>query len=122
MTIIELAQALGQSIKDSVEMQRMNAAEAAYEADEELQALVAEYRAQELAASESADEAFTAAINARMEELYARVQDSPVWIEYIAAQAEVSRLMNLVNNEINYVITGERGGCSGSCDSCSGCH
>ena len=120
--ILEKARELGQLIKESPEMQRMNAAEAAFEQDAALQALIDEYQAQERAALVSTDEAFTEAIDKRMQELYAQIDAHPVYAEYIAAQTEVNRLMNLVNSEINFVITGRRDSCSGSCESCAGCH
>ena len=44
---------------------------------------------------------------------------------YMSAQEGVGELMNLVNDEINFEVTGERpsqGGCSGNCGSCGGCH
>jgi len=120
--ILEKARELGQLIKESPEMQRMNAAEAAFEQDAALQALIDEYQAQERASLVSTDDAFSEAITQRMQELYAQVEANPVYAEYIAAQTEVNRLMNLVNSEINFVITGQREGCSGSCESCAGCH
>lgn len=120
--ILEKARELGQLIKESPEMQRMNTAEAAFEQDAALQALIDEYQAQERAALVSTDEQFSEVIEKRMQELYAQIEAHPVYAEYIAAQAEVNRVMNLVNSEINFIITGQREGCSGSCESCAGCH
>lgn len=116
-----MARMLGQLIKDSDEMKRMNEAEEKYNADPGLQALISEYNAHNAALESTDDESFTEAIEKRMKEIYDAVAGNPVYTEYIAAQKEVQQLMNSVNSEINFIVTGERG-CGGSCDCCSGCH
>jgi len=121
MEIMELAQQIGALIKESPEMKRLNDAEAAYEGAVELRKLIDEYNAQDSALAENTDVAFVEAIQERMNILYEKVVNDPIYIEYVAAQQEVSKLMHKVNDEINFVITGKRS-CSGSCEGCAGCH
>ena len=64
-------------------------------------------------------------IKKRIGELYNTIVGSPVYQEYMSAQEGVGELMNLVNDEINFEVTGERpsqSACSGNCSSCGGCH
>lgn len=121
MEMMELAHQLGELIKESKEMQRMNEAEAAYDADETLQKLIQEYNTHDTALGENSDSAIADAITKRMNEIYDEVTKNPVYIEYLAAQQAVHALMNEVNGEIQFAITGQRP-CSGEgCDHCSGC-
>ena len=122
MDMLEKARELGNMIKNSDEMQRMNAAEENYNADSELLAMIDEYRAHEAAAASTDDESFGEAIDKRKNELYDAVVSHPVYIEYVAAQEDVHRLMNRVNDEINFVVTGERGCGADGCSGCAGCH
>jgi cell fate (sporulation/competence/biofilm development) regulator YmcA (YheA/YmcA/DUF963 family) len=122
MDILEMARQLGQLIKDSDEMKRMNIAEEHYNEDIELQAMVDEYNANDNAMASTDDASFIEVIKNRMTEIYNMITANPIYAEYMKAQEEIHRLMNTVNSEINFVVTGERG-CSGdSCGGCSGCH
>lgn len=122
MDILEMARQLGQLIKDSDEMKRMDIAETAYDADEKLHTLIDEYNAQDSALQNAKDGAFTEAIQERMNSIYETVVANPVYAEYMEAQQEVQRLMHSVNDEINFVVTGHRG-CSHDCEECGGgCH
>ena len=42
--------------------------------------------------------------------------------EYIEARDEYEAMMNEVNTILTSAVSGEGGGCSGNCSSCSGCH
>jgi len=122
MDILEKARELGTLIKQSEAMKRCDAAEAAYDADEELRALVDEYNAQDSALATNDDPEFVSAIQERMTKIYNSVMANPVYLEYIQAQQEVAKLMQEVNDEINFAVTGQRS-CSHDCSSCGGsCH
>ncbi len=124
--IMELAAALGQAIKADEKMRRMEEANDKYNSDEALCAVVGEYNA----LSQSLSEAYgkgegntdaAKAIEARMTDLYNEITEHPLMKEYQEAQAEVNELMNKVNEEITFQITGERpSACSGDCHSCGG--
>ncbi|MDD4773838.1 MAG: YlbF family regulator [Eubacteriales bacterium] len=122
MDMLEKARELGIMIKNSDEMQRMNAAEEDYNADSELLAMIDEYKAHETAAASTDDESFNEVIDKRKNELYDAVVSHPVYMAFVAAQEDVYRLMNQVNAEINYVVTGERGCSEDGCSGCTGCH
>ncbi len=127
--ITELANQLGQAIKETEAMKKMSEIEEKYNSDETLCALVGEYNA----LSQSLTEAYgqgkdgeeaVKSIENRITELYNTITENPVMIEYQAAQHAVNDLMAKVNDEITFGITGERPehSCSGNCTSCSGCH
>lgn len=122
MEIIELAHQLGELIKASPEMVRMEMAESAFNADAELHALIDEYNAQDSALGENSDAAFAEAIRERMNALYEKVTANPIYAEYVAAQKDVHKLMHGVNDEINFVVTGEHTCDHENCESCEGCH
>ena len=127
--ILEKAIELGKLIAESDEVKAANAAKEKYENDETIQAAIVEYNAHNKALAEEykkaeKDEALMTSIKNRIGELYNSIIDNPVYAEFMAAQEGVGQLMNKVNDEINFAVTGERPseGCSGNCSSCGGCH
>ena len=126
--IMELASMLGDSIKESDEIKRLNAAEEAYKADPDLQRKVTEYNVQTLAMTEEYKKAdkdmeVIDAIEKRINVLYQEITELPVMQEYTAAQEAVNGLMEKVNNEIQFRITGEKpSSCTHDCSTCGGCH
>lgn len=128
--ILKEAQALGKLIAASDEVKAANAAKDAYENDKEMQALITEYNVNNKALAEEYkksehDEALMTSIKKRIGELYNQIMAHPVYVSYMTAQEGVGELMRLVNDEINFEVTGERpsaSACSGNCSSCGGCH
>ena len=123
--IMKKAHELGLLLKDTDEMRAADAAEEAFESDEALQGKIAEYSAQQesLAALAGTDDKLAAAaVQARIDALYNEIINDPRYTAYSASQQAVAELMAQVNEEINFAITGRRGGCSGDCGSCGGCH
>ena len=59
------------------------------------------------------------AIQARIESLYHTIVENPILIAYNSATEAVNALMNEVNSEITFQITGERP-CAHDCSSCGG--
>lgn len=124
MEIMELAAELGKKIKEDPKIIAMKKAEEAYNSDSKLQTLMVEYNAQSTALTEEykkpeKDEEFIKRIQARINQLYHEITENPVLIEYQQAQEVVNALMNEVNSEITYQITGERP-CTHDCSSCGG--
>lgn len=124
MEIMELAAELGKKIKEDPRIIAMKKAEEAYNSDSKLQTLMVEYNAQSTALTEEykkpeKDEEFIKRIQARINQLYHEITENPVLIEYQQAQEVVNALMNEVNSEITYQITGERP-CTHDCSSCGG--
>lgn len=122
MEVMELAAELGKKIKEDPRIIAMQAAEKAYTGDRELQTLMVEYNAQSTALTEEykkpeKDEEFIKRIEARINEIYHAITESPLMIEYQKTQEAVNEFMNEVNAEISYQITGERP-CTHDCSSC----
>ena len=120
--IMELAAQLGQVIKEDERIAKMNEAREAYEKDEKIQGLMMEYAAQQNALAEAYkldanDVNVISAIEGRLQAIVAEVTASDVFVNLNKAQEEVSKLMEEVNGEIEYQITGHRP-CSHDCSSC----
>ena len=128
MGIFELATELGRTLKEDPRLQQLEAAKAAYEADENVSRLTTEYEAQQKAmqkeiAKPVRDDTVIARLQARMDELYDEIIATPAYRQLDAAQAEVNELMNMVNTTITYQITGQTAdGCTHDCSTCKGCH
>lgn len=128
--ILAKAIELGKLIAESDEVKAANAAKEAYDNDPTVQAAIIEYNTHNKALAEEykreeKDEALMTSIKNRIGELYNDIVNNPVYIAYMDAQEGVGQLMSLVNDEINFAVTGERpsaSACSGNCSSCGGCH
>ena len=127
MEIMELAAQLGQAIKADERIAKMNEARLAYEKDEEIQKLMLEYNAQQIAMAEEykkdpVDQQIIEAIENRLDEIVAAVTSNPVFVMVNEAQEAVNKLMTEVNSEIEFQITGQRPSCTHDCSTCgAGC-
>ena len=127
MEIMELAAKLGQAIKADERIAKMNEAREAYEKDEKIHALMMEYEAQQNALAEAykldpVDSAVIAAIEGRLQAIVAEVTTSESFININKAQEAVNALMQEVNEEIEFQITGQRPSCTHDCSTCgAGC-
>ena len=127
--IIELAHALGEEIAASEEMKKLQAAKDAYDRDAALQAKMSEYEAERTLLGQEfskdvkdADEKAIADLRARIEALTKEICQNEVYVEFANAQNALNELMNSVNAEIKFCITGERPStCTHDCSTCGGC-
>ncbi len=124
MTVIELAQALGEGIKKDPVMLAYNEAKKAYEENAEIQGSLVEYNAQRRALGEEftkelekQDKIMIEMIQKRVDELYTYVSEHPVYLAFMEAQAKFNELMKSVNSEISFVVFGERP-CTHDCSTC----
>ena len=122
MEIMELAAQLGQAIKADARVAKMEEAKVAYEKDEEIQKLMLEYNAQQIALAEEykkepVDQKIIEAIENRLDEIVKEVTTSKTFIAINEAQEAVQALMTEVNAEIEFQITGQRP-CAHDCSSC----
>ena len=122
MEIMELAAQLGQAIKADERIVKMNEAREAYEKDEDIQKLMLEYNAQQIAMAEEykkdpVDQQIIEAIEHRLDKIVSAVTSSPVFVMVNEAQEAVNKLMSEVNSEIEFQITGQRP-CTHDCSSC----
>ena len=122
MTIMELAAQLGQAIKADERITKMNEARVAYEKDEDLQKLMLEYNVQQTALAEEykkeqVDPAIIESIEARLDAIVKEVTEKDVFVALNEANEAVNALMQEVNSEIEFNITGVRP-CTHDCSSC----
>ena len=126
--VFELAIVLGKALKNDPRMLRMDAARKAYEEDDTVTTLMAEYEVQQkalqnVASAEDFDPHMMELIQNRINELYDTIMAHPTYAELNAAQEAVNELMNAVNNTITFAITGEMpSNCTHDCSTCGGCH
>lgn len=121
---MELATLLGQAVKADERITKMNEAKEAYEKDEKLQGLILEYNTQQIALAEEykknpPDKAVIEAIEGRLDAIVGEVTSNEVFMNFGRAQEEVNKLMNEINAEIEFQITGQRP-CAHDCHSCGG--
>ncbi len=126
MEIMEMAAELGKLIKQSEQYKAYEAADKAYDNDEELIKLITEYNAQREAVETEQrkpepNQFIMETVEKRIHELYNAIMANEVFKQYNAAQGELNKLMQDVNAEITYNVTGQRP-CSHDCASCGGCH
>ena len=126
--IIELAHALGEEIAKSDEIKNLEESKKAFETDAELQAKMREYETERTLLREEfnkADEDNQAAIEAlkkRLEELSLEITANSHYTNFANAQNALNNLMDSVNAEIKFCITGERPStCTHDCSTCGGC-
>ena len=125
MEFMELAAKLGQAIKADERIAKMNDAREAYEKDEKIGELMTEYAAQQNALADAykidpVDSAVVAAIEGRLQAIVTEVTTNASFIALNEAQEEVNKLMQEVNEEIEFQITGQRPSCTHDCSTCGG--
>ncbi len=124
MEIMEIAKQLGQAIKKDERITKLNKTREAYEGDAAINNLMMEYNVHQTAlreeyAKEERDMDAIKSIQTRIETIYNDITTNENFIAYNAAQEEVNKFMNEVNEEITFQITGERP-CTHDCSSCGG--
>ena len=126
--IIELAHALGEEISRSEEIKNLERAKAVFDSDAELQEKMREYDTermllgQEFAKDNGADQKVISQLKERLEELSRIITANANYTEFANAQKAMNDLMNSVNAEIKFCITGERPSeCTHDCSTCKGC-
>ena len=123
MTITEKAAELGAMIRETEEKKRLDTATAAYEADEDMKAMIEKYSEyakktrDDLSAGKITDAVY-ALCQQQLSEMYELIMQRPSMVEYAAAKHDFDALMQNVYGEITYQITGSRP-CSHDCGNCS---
>ena len=127
--IIELAHALGEEIAKSEEIKNLEASKKAFETDAQLQAKMSEYETERKLlreefnkAGEEDNASAIEALKKRLEELSLEIMANSHYTEFANAQNALNSLMDSVNAEIKFCITGERPvTCTHDCSTCGGC-
>ena len=125
MEIMEMAAQLGQLIKGSQIYADFAAADTAFEEDPALQDLIRKYNTYRAALDQEEnkpqpDPDFISTIEESIDDLYQKIVANDSYLRYSDAKNALDKLMNDVNGEITFQITGKRP-CSHDCASCGGC-
>lgn len=126
MNVAELAAQLGKAIKEDARIKALDEARAAYENSEELRTLMTEYEVNQKALGFEAgkpetDKDLITKMQNRLDELYDKIMEHPVYVHLCEAQNEVNEFMEEVNTIITFNITGELpSSCTHDCSTCGG--
>lgn len=122
--IIEMAHKLGETIKQDSRFIRYDEAQKLFRDNDSLSRLITEYNAQQTAlsrvyAQKDMDQDLITAMEGRINTLYLEITENETFKEFNASKDELDALIKDVNDEIFFVLTGERPhSCSGDCSSC----
>ena len=127
--VIELAHMLGEEIARSEEIKNLEAAKAEFDKDADLQSKMKEYETERILLAQEfskepdqADQMAISNLKARLEELSREINTNKLYQDFANAQKAMNELMNSVNAEIKFCITGERpSSCTHDCSTCGGC-
>jgi len=129
--IFEKTRELGQALLESDVYKKMkDAEEKAMQNVEaaEMMALYLEKRSQiqGMMEEENPDPGAMKRLSDEMDEVQQKLQMVDDIVTLTSARAEFNGLIGQINQVLQFIVTGrmtdEEGGCTGSCDSCSGCH
>lgn len=126
--IIEKAKELGALLQSSEQIQKYNAAKAAYDQDEEVQKLAQEFNLHRmtmmsLSEAEDQDSDRIAEIEERIKAVYEKIMANEKMIAMQQTAKSVEELMAQVNGVISFYVTGEEPtSCTHDCSTCGGCH
>lgn len=126
MDMMEMAAQLGKIIKESETYRELEIAKEEYEKNEQIKQYMQEYQVdrqalENAAAQENPETLVIETLQNRLDELYKLITEDPSFIRLTDAQNAVNVLMEQVNNEITFAITGQRP-CTHDCSTCHGCH
>ena len=122
---------LGEALLESETYRNMKAAEDRAMQNTEAAATMAQFleKRQELQAlmqSENPDPGAMKRVSEEMDAAQERMQMIDDVIALTQARSEFNALINQINQVLQFIVTGRmdepEGGCTGSCDSCAGCH
>lgn len=136
MTVIELTRQLGAAIQEDARYKEYEAARLANEKDDELNNLIGKINLvqlnyqQEAGKGEEADAEKMEAYAKEFEEAYREIMLNGNMVKFEAAKTAVDDMMNEIMGILAMCIDGqdpatctpEEHHCSGSCESCGGCH
>lgn len=134
MDIIESARNIGKLIQREACYKNLQTAQKAADADTELQDLIGEFNLKRISINKEAskseqDQEKMQALNQEMRAVYAKIMQNENMNAYNEAKEQLDAILNRVLAIIQNSANGEdpettdyQPGCSGSCDSCGGCH
>ena len=135
MNILEASRQLGAALQQDERYIRFAKAKLANDNDEALQKGIGDFNITRMEldrvmSEENQDEEKVRELNEKLRSIYAQVMSSSAMAEYNAAKAELDHMLNDINSVIMQCVDGadpatcepEVAGCTGSCESCGGCH
>ena len=126
MDYVEAASALGEAIKNSAEFKAWQDAELAMMQDEKAQELMSEFKDIQMklvhGSRDDMDKEELEKIRDTLMEKQKELNEYEITKNYFDGKKGFETMMRTVNDIIQHFLSGDNGGCSGSCASCSGCH
>lgn len=120
---------LGEALLESEAYQTMKAAEERAMQNVEAAEMMAKYlekrgQIQEMMEEENPDPAAMQRLSNEMDEIQERLQMIDDISALTEARSQFNSLIGQINQVLQFIVTGrmDDGSCSGSCDSCKGCH
>ena len=129
--IFQKTRELGEALLESEVYKRMKAAEEKAMHNQEAAQLMSEFlehrsSIQGMMQQPDPDPAVLKRLSDEMDEIQEKLQMMDDIVALTQARGEFTGLINQVNQVLQFIVTGRmddpEGGCSGSCESCGGCH
>ena len=129
--VFEKTRELGEALQESPVYLRMKEAETKAMQNMQAAEMMAQYlekrtQIQEMMEVENPDPGAMQRLSNEMDEIQEKLQMIDDIAELTAARGEFNALIGQINQVLQFIVTGrmtdEEGGCTGSCNSCSGCH
>ena len=135
MTVLDAVRNLGEAIQRDERFLRYAKAKLANDQNSELQELIGKFNVvrmnlDEVMTAEDRDEEKVQSLNEELRGVYMDIMGKDSLVEYNASKVELDSMLNDINSVIMQCVDGadpktaepELHSCSGSCDSCGGCH
>ncbi|MBO4433356.1 MAG: YlbF family regulator [Clostridia bacterium] len=135
MTVLEAVRNLGEAIQADERFLRYAKAKLANDKDDEIQDLIGKFNMirmnlDEVMTAQDRDEAKVQSLNEELRKVYLDIMSKDSMVEYNASKVDLDGMLNDVNSVIMQCVEGadpktvepEVHSCTGSCDSCGGCH
>ena len=135
MDIIALARELGKAIQQEESYIKLHEAQDKADADTELQSLIGEFNLKRMSINNEAskkerDQDKLSQLNTEMREVYSKIMSNENMIAYNSAKEEFDAVANRVLAIVQQSAEGadpdtadySQSSCSGSCETCGGCH
>ena len=135
MDIITLARELGKAIQQEESYIKLHEVQDKADADTELQSLIGEFNLKRMSINNEAskkerDQDKLSQLNTEMREVYSKIMSNENMIAYNSAKEEFDAVANRVLAIVQQSAEGadpdtadySQSSCSGSCETCGGCH
>ena len=126
MDYVEAASALGEAIKESAEFTAWQEAELALMQDEKAQELMNDFKDLQMklvhGSRDDMDKDELEKIRDTLMEKQRELNEYEITKNYFDGKKGFETMLRTINDIIQHFITGDSGGCGGSCETCGGCH